>query len=123
MPRAPSAVREFVSFTTPSGNKFDREYDVFSQRFHRDDFGDDKPFDPKVLPNEYLTAPNVTHTFVYVSTIDFGDQFFAHCFGCGASGQQMFGTINLRSFTQYSRSSVTHKDIYRFPQGGVRRNT
>lgn len=66
---AAQAVREFASFTTSSGNKFSREYEVYSQRFHRDDFGDDTPFDPKVLPNEYLTAPNATHTFVYVSTI------------------------------------------------------
>ena len=66
---AAQAVREFASFTTSSGNKFSREYEVYSQRFHKDDFGDDTPFDPKVLPNEYLTAPNATHTFVYVSTI------------------------------------------------------
>ena len=42
---------------------------LFSQRFQREDFGDDDPFDPKVLPNEYLTAPKPSHTFVYVSTI------------------------------------------------------
>jgi len=66
---AAQAVREFGSFTTPSGNKFDKEYEVYSQRFHKEDFGDDKPFDPKVLPNEYLTAPKSTQTFVYVATI------------------------------------------------------
>ena len=49
--------------------KFDREYDVFSQRFRREDFDDDKPYDPKVLPGSYLTSPQPTHTFVYVSTI------------------------------------------------------
>lgn len=66
---AAQAVREFNSFTTPRGSKFDKEYEVYSQRFHRDDFGDDKAFDPKVLPSEYLTYPQATHTFVYVSTI------------------------------------------------------
>ncbi len=66
---AAQAVREFASFTTPSGIKFDKEYEVYSQRFRKEDFGDDKAFDPKVLPNEYLTAPQRTHTFVYVSTI------------------------------------------------------
>ena len=66
---AAQAVREFASFTTPQGLKFDREYDVFSQRFHREDFDDDKPYDPKVLPGSYLTSPQATHTFVYVSTI------------------------------------------------------
>ena len=66
---AAQAVREFSSFTTPSGSKFDKEYEVYSQRFHKEDLGKDKTFDPKVLPNEYLTNPQATHTFVYVSTI------------------------------------------------------
>ncbi|SPD73998.1 Type I site-specific deoxyribonuclease (fragment) [uncultured Desulfobacterium sp.] len=66
---AAQAVREFASFTTPSGTKFNKEYEVYSQSFRKEDFGDDKSFDPKVLPNDYLTAPQATHTFVYVSTI------------------------------------------------------
>ncbi len=66
---AAQAVREFNAFNTPAGNKFTQEYEVYSQRFQREDFGDDDPFDPKVLPNEYLTAPKPSHTFVYVSTI------------------------------------------------------
>ncbi|MEW6416658.1 MAG: DEAD/DEAH box helicase family protein [Nitrospirota bacterium] len=66
---AAQAVREFASFNTPKGNKFDQEYEVYSQRFRREDIEDDKPFDPKVLPDVYLTSPQETHTFVYVSTI------------------------------------------------------
>jgi type I restriction enzyme R subunit len=66
---AAQAVREFSAFTTPRGNKFNQEYEVYSQRFQREDFGDDQPFDPKVLPEAYLTAPGETHTFLYVSTI------------------------------------------------------
>jgi type I restriction enzyme R subunit len=66
---AAQAVREFNAFTTPKNNKFTQEYEVYSQRFQKEDFGDDDPFDPKVLPNEYLTAPKPSHTFVYVSTI------------------------------------------------------
>ncbi|HNU84512.1 MAG: DEAD/DEAH box helicase family protein [Pseudomonadota bacterium] len=66
---AAQAVREFAAFNTPKGLKFDKEYDVFSQRFRREDFDDDKPYDPKVLPGAYLTSPQATHTFVYVSTI------------------------------------------------------
>ncbi|MCP5522979.1 MAG: DEAD/DEAH box helicase family protein [Verrucomicrobiales bacterium] len=66
---AAQAVREFNAFTTPAGNKFSQEYEVYSQRFQKEDFGEDTPFDPKVLPNEYLTAPKPVHTFVYVSTI------------------------------------------------------
>jgi type I restriction enzyme R subunit len=66
---AAQAVREFNAFNTPQGNKFANEYEVYSQKFQREDFGDDDLFDPKVLPNEYLTSPTSTHTFVYVSTI------------------------------------------------------
>jgi type I restriction enzyme R subunit len=66
---AAQAVREFAAFTTPRGNKFNQEYEVYSQRFQREDFGDDQPFNPKVLPEAYLTAPDETHTFLYISTI------------------------------------------------------
>ncbi len=60
---AAQAVREFNSFNTPKGNKFTQEYEVYSQRFQKEDFGDDAPFDPKVLPNEYLTAPKAEPNF------------------------------------------------------------
>lgn len=66
---AAQAVRELAAFTTPKGNKFNQEYEVYSQKFRREDFGDDDPFNPSVLPNDYLTDPQSTHTFVYVSTI------------------------------------------------------
>lgn len=66
---AAQAVREFAAFNTPQGNKFNQEYEVYSQRFQKEDFGDDEPFDSKVLPREYLTEPKASHTFVYVSTI------------------------------------------------------
>jgi len=66
---AAQAVREFASFNTPLGNKFNQEYEVYSQRFRREDFGDERLFDPKLLPEDYLTNPSSAHTFVYVSTI------------------------------------------------------
>lgn len=66
---AAQAVREFSAFNTPTGLKFTQEYEVYSQRFQKEDFGDDAAFDPKVLPNAYLTDPRPAHTFVYVSTI------------------------------------------------------
>lgn len=66
---AAQAVREFATFETPLKNKFNQEYEVYSQRFRRDDLEDDKPFDPKVLPDAYLTSPQMSHTFVYISTI------------------------------------------------------
>lgn len=66
---AAQAVREFNSFQTPHGNKLNQEYEIYSQKFRREDFGDDEPFNPKILPNEYLTNPSSSQTFVYVSTI------------------------------------------------------
>ncbi len=66
---AAQAAQAFASFISPSGNKFDQEYEVFSQRFHKEDFDEDEKFDIKVMPNEYLTSPNAAHTFVYVATI------------------------------------------------------
>ncbi|MEK7251242.1 MAG: DEAD/DEAH box helicase family protein, partial [Bacteroidota bacterium] len=37
---AAQAVREFNSFNTPTGHKFSQEYEVYSQRFRREDFGE-----------------------------------------------------------------------------------
>jgi len=66
---AAQAAQAFSSFNTPGGNKFDQEYEVFSQRFKKEDFEEGEKFDISVMPNEYLTMPNAGHTFVYVSTI------------------------------------------------------
>ena len=65
---AAQAVRAFGAFEAEPGLKFDRIYEVYSQRFFCDDL-DDEPFDPKVLPTKYLTDPQPDHAFVYVSTI------------------------------------------------------
>lgn len=63
----------FHVFDTPRGNKFSQEYEIYSQRFRREDLEDDDgkkaEFDPKVLDEKYLTEPKANHTFVYVSTI------------------------------------------------------
>lgn len=66
---AAQAVREFRSFDTPKGNKLSQEYEVYSQKFQKEDFDEKEKFDPQVLPNECLTNPDSTKTFVYVSTI------------------------------------------------------
>jgi type I restriction enzyme R subunit len=66
---AAQAAQAFSSFITPSGNKFNQEYEVFSQKFQKEDFDESDKFDIGVMPNEYLTAPNAAHTFVYVATI------------------------------------------------------
>ena len=67
---AAQAVQAFSTFQTPHGAKFNQEYEVFHQRFRREDLEEaGQPFDPKVLPVSYLTAPQSSQTFVYVSTI------------------------------------------------------
>ena len=66
---AAQAVRAFASFEPEPSLKFDKIYEVYSQRFQREDFGEDERFDPKVLPNAYLTNPQPKHAFVYVCTI------------------------------------------------------
>jgi type I restriction enzyme R subunit len=66
---AAQASQAFASFITPSGNKFNQEYEVFSQRFKKEDFEEGEAFDIGVMPNKYLMAPDTGHTFVYVATI------------------------------------------------------
>jgi type I restriction enzyme R subunit len=66
---AAQAVRAFASFEAEAGLKFDKIYEVYSQRFQRGDFGEEEKFDPQVLPNAYLTNPKPGNAFVYVSTI------------------------------------------------------
>jgi len=66
---AAQAAQAFSAFITPNGNKFNQEYEVFSQRFKKEDFEEGEKFDIGVMPNEYLTMPTSAHTFVYVSTI------------------------------------------------------
>jgi type I restriction enzyme R subunit len=66
---AAQASQAFSSFNTPAGNKFNQEYEVFSQRFKKEDFEEGEKFDIGVLPNHYLTNPGSGHTFVYVCTI------------------------------------------------------
>ncbi|HEU4387983.1 MAG TPA: DEAD/DEAH box helicase family protein, partial [Blastocatellia bacterium] len=79
---AAQAVRAFASFEPEPGLKFDRIYEVYSQRFHRQDIGDDEPFDPRVLPSSYLLEPQARHTFVYVCTIQ---RMAINLFGRGSS--------------------------------------
>lgn len=66
---AAQAVRAFASFEAEPGLKFDKIYEVYSQRFQKEDFGEEDKFDPKVLPQSYLQNPQPGHAFVYVSTI------------------------------------------------------
>ncbi|MBI5229595.1 DEAD/DEAH box helicase family protein [Candidatus Micrarchaeota archaeon] len=66
---AAQAVREFSTFEAEPGKKFDKLYEVYSQRFKREDFEESDKFDPKVMPSKYLTDPQPGQAFVYVCTI------------------------------------------------------
>jgi len=68
---AAQAVGALAAYEPQPGLKFDRIYEVYSQRFQREDFDEEGAtrFDPKVMPQEYLTDPDGRHAFVYVSTI------------------------------------------------------
>jgi len=63
---AAQAVREFASFEAEPGQKFNQIYEVYSQRFRREDL-EGEPFDPLVLPTAYLTDPNTGLAYVYIS--------------------------------------------------------
>ena len=65
---AAQAVTAFASYDTPRNIKFKDEYEMYSQKFRKDDF-DGEPYDPTVLPNSYLTNPDGTKTFLYICTI------------------------------------------------------
>lgn len=66
---AAQAVTTLAAFEPEPGLKFDQIYEVYSQRFKREDFDEKEKFDPKVLPTKYLTDPQPGHAFVYVCTI------------------------------------------------------
>lgn len=65
---AAQAVNTFKSFEPEPGYKFDQLYEVYSQRFRREEIQGSK-FEPTYLPEEYLANPKPNHTFVYVCTI------------------------------------------------------
>ncbi len=66
---AAQAVRAYASFNAEPGLKFNKIYEVYSQRFQKEDFGEEDKFDPRLLPKGYLKNPQPGHAFVYVSTI------------------------------------------------------
>lgn len=66
---AAQAVRAFASFEPEPSAKFDKIYEVYSQRFQTGDWDEAEKYDPKVLPRSYLETPQPKHAFVYVCTI------------------------------------------------------
>lgn len=65
---AAQAVTEMNKFDAEPGLKFNQTYEVYSQRFRREDL-EEEIFDPRILPTEYLTNPQPGLAFVYVCTI------------------------------------------------------
>src|SRR6266571_4364434 len=66
---AAQAVRAFAAFEPEPGLKFDKIYEVYSQRFQREDFDENDKFNPQVLQAHYLENPKPGSAFVYVCTI------------------------------------------------------
>ncbi len=70
---AAQAVKAFASFDAEPGLKFNKVYEVYSERFKPGDLDEDdkkdEKFDPTELPPGYLQNPKPGHAFVYVSTI------------------------------------------------------
>jgi type I site-specific restriction endonuclease len=70
--RLDTSRREFASFNTPKGNKFTQEYEVFSQKFRREDFEDDKPFD-LIIADECHRGYTASETAVWRNVLDYFD--------------------------------------------------
>jgi type I restriction enzyme, R subunit len=66
---AAQAVRAFASFEAEPGFKFNQLYPVYSNRFQKEDFGEEDTFDPELIRQTQLEEPRPGDTFVYVSTI------------------------------------------------------
>jgi len=66
---AAQAVGAFASFEVQPGLKFDKEYEVYSQSFRREDLSEEYKFNAKTLPEQYLLDPDASKTFVYICTI------------------------------------------------------
>ena len=73
---AAQAVTALASFDSKPGLKFDKEYEVYSQKFRKEDFEEGEHFDPKVLPNEYLTNPKSRDICVCLHDPTDADQSF-----------------------------------------------
>ena len=66
---AAQAVRAYSVFEPEPNQKFDKLYEVYSNKFQKEDFGEEDKFDAKIMPKEYLSDPQAKHVFVYVCTI------------------------------------------------------
>ncbi|WXG44285.1 MAG: type I restriction-modification enzyme R subunit C-terminal domain-containing protein [Promethearchaeati archaeon SRVP18_Atabeyarchaeia-1] len=88
---AAQAVGAFAAFEPEPGLKFDRIYEVYSQRFRREDLLEESSkFDINVIPNEYLTDPKPHHSFVYICTIQ---RMMINLFGKASVFEQTSGEL------------------------------
>jgi len=65
---AAQAVSHFAAFEPEPVQKLDKLYEVYHQKFRREDLSEGK-FNPNELPPEYLREPKSNHTYVFISTI------------------------------------------------------
>jgi type I restriction enzyme, R subunit len=79
---AAQAVQAFAAFEAAPNLKFNKIYEIYSQRFRPSDMGEDEKYDPKVIPTSLLTKPKQGDAFVYVSTIQ---RMSINLFGKGAA--------------------------------------
>lgn len=87
---AAQAVGAFASFEVQPGLKFDKEYEVYSQSFRREDLSEEYKFSPKVVPEEYLINPDPSKTFVYICTIQ---RMRIYLFGKGSMFTEIPGEV------------------------------
>lgn len=66
---AAQAAKAFATFEPEPNQRFTDVYKVYSQRFRKEDFGEDEKFDPALFPEKYLSEPPDADTFVCVCTI------------------------------------------------------
>lgn len=91
---AAQAIRAFASFEPEPNKKFDKMYEVYSQRFQRDDLEDDK-FDPKVLPKSFTS--NTRSQNMPSSTSAPFNAWRSTCLGARRSGAVMRMSRRTRS--------------------------
>lgn len=78
---AAQAARAFATFEPVPNQKFTDVYKVYSQRFRKEDLGEEDNFDPTLFPIEYLTSPPDADQFVFICTIQ---RMAINLFGRGA---------------------------------------
>jgi type I restriction enzyme M protein len=93
---AAQAVMEMASFEAEPGLKFDKGYEVYSQKIQREDLDEDIKFDPKLLPPEYAWS-----VLKEKSGVDLTDHYMATLRGLGKQ-PNMLGDIYGGAMSRFS---------------------